>query len=145
MIFDISLQQGVMATRMQNASTTTCYRTTTRHDRRKIYIVFKRMWQIEDVFHEWAARKLLPGNSTLFEYDVQFEDNKGFCVAVFSEDSTLSVSFTPFIWLGMIPVPFIARSRCFSYRIARSCRSMIWRIDLFHFVIQVSPGNRDKR
>jgi hypothetical protein len=99
-----------MATRMQNASTTTCYRTTTRHDRRKINIVFKRMWQIEDLFHEWAARKLLLGISTLFEYDIQLEDNKRF------GESTLFVSFTLSSLDLMLPVTFIARSRCFSYR-----------------------------
>jgi hypothetical protein len=73
-----------MATPMQNDSTTTYYRTTTRHDRRKIYIVFKRMWQIEDLFHEWAARNILLGISTLFEFDFQFEVNESFCVAVYS-------------------------------------------------------------
>ena len=101
MLNDISLQQGVMATRMQNASTTICYRTTTRHDRRKINIVFKRMWQIEDLFHEWAARKLLLGISTLFEYDIQFDDNESFCVVVYRGESTLSVSFTLLIWFGL--------------------------------------------
>jgi hypothetical protein len=99
MLNEMSLQQGVMATRMQNASTTTCYRTTTRHDRRKINFLLKRMWQIDDLFLEWTARKLLPGNSTLFEYDIQFEYNESFCVAVYRGESTLSVSFTLSIYM----------------------------------------------
>jgi hypothetical protein len=51
------------------------------------------MWKslIYSMNYEWAARKLLPGNSTLFEYDIQFEDNERFCVAFYSEELTLSV------------------------------------------------------